>query len=205
MVENFNYIAHRFNSFFVTRSLSRWAIFHSFLRSNSRFFNKNTENYADLITLVVNGTIPSGSFTKQPSTGAGALGCFIGLTCGHIDFDWYLFACQGFQLYGETDGAKSGNQYFFQAGITKNIAYSSDRWIVSVMVEFLGTHSWRDTYNGMYDCNSGGTTLFCGPSLWFSTDRLIVQAGITGPVVQQLNGNQSKLGYYAALDIGWKF
>jgi len=169
-------------------------------------YEKDKETATDQITVVVNVTIPTGSAYKQPPTGFGASSYFLGMTASHAGSNWYPFASTGVIVTTSDNGTKFGNQFLYECGLCKNISYRSNEWIFSWMVEMHGLYKQRDTITGTINQNSGNNAILLGPSLWFSTQRFIAQAGISWPVYQKLFGNQKNTdNYYIAVDIGWKF
>ncbi len=73
------------------------------------------------------------------------------------------------------------------------------------MVEADGQYTGKNKINGVKDPNSGGNVLFITPSMWISSNHLILQLGAGVPVIQHLIGTQDKNSYLLALNIGWTF
>ncbi|MFA5998585.1 MAG: hypothetical protein WC747_01025 [Candidatus Babeliales bacterium] len=170
------------------------------------FYEKDKETLTNQLTFVVNMTFPTGSGIKQPPTGFGAPSYFLGLTASSMGNNWYPFASAGAILTTSSNGTKFGNQFLYECGICKNISYKSNEWIFSWMLEMHGLYKQRNTIAGSVDQNSGNNEILLGPSLWFSTQRFIMQGGISWAVYQKLFGNQINTdNYYIAVDIGWKF
>ncbi len=169
------------------------------------FYNKQSLTYIDQATIVTGIVIPTGSAFKIPPTGFGSLSIFLGATASHTATDWYYFVSPAALLTTSHRGTKFGNIFFYQAGLGKNISYVPDKWIFTWMVEFDGTCRQRDRILGSIDPDSGGNTILLGPSLWFSTQHLILQAGISWVISQHLFGIQNKDTYFASANIGWKF
>jgi hypothetical protein len=119
--------------------------------------------------------------------------------------DWYFFASPGTLLTTPHDGTKFGNQFFYQWGVARNIAYKSDKWILSAILEFDGIYSQKDKIKGCIDPNSGSNIIFVGPVLFFTTQRLYSQIGIAFPALQQLNGKQNTNKFLIEADLRWKF
>lgn len=168
-------------------------------------YASETETAANEMTVVVNVGCPTGSACQDPTTGFGSPSLFLGLTASHTNADWYFFAASAVLLPGAHKNTKFGNQIFYEFGFSRNISYRTDKWILNWTIEFDGNYRQRDTLAGYIDCNSGGNELLLGPSLWFSTQHLIVQAGFSGYVSQHLFGCQLKDKYFVAANVGWKF
>jgi hypothetical protein len=157
------------------------------------------------VTLVGNIGFPVGSATKEPPTGFGAVSFFLGFTANYMKTDWYYFIAMAGILPTSHHQTKFGKEFLYQFGISKNIAYKADGWILNWMVELDGVYRQRNTFRGIVDLDSGGNVVLLGPSLWFSTRRFLVQGGISAVITEHLFGVQFKDKYFAAFDVGWKF
>ena len=168
-------------------------------------YSHETIDKVNGITLVANMTFPTGSAFKVPPTGFGAPSFFIGFTASHTQLDWYLFTAYAGIITTQRKNTKFGNQFLYQWGLSKNIAYKADKWLFNWMVELDGIYRQRNKFRGVIDADSGGNIVLLGPSLWFSTQRLILQLGISAVVSEHLFGLQTKDSYFLAADVGWKF
>ncbi|MGC2310979.1 MAG: hypothetical protein WA432_05155 [Candidatus Babeliaceae bacterium] len=177
-----------------------------FVQMEYAFYNKDATTYANQATIVGNMSFPTGSATKNPPTGLGSPSFFIGCTASHLAVDWYFHGSAGAILTTPYHHEKIGNTFLYQAGFGKNISYSPDRYIFSWMIEFDGIYSEHSVFSGIHrGRGSGGNSIFIGPSLWFSTQRLILQAGIEIPLYQRLFDKQDKAQYFIVFDVCWKF
>ena len=166
---------------------------------------KEAPTHENLITIVGGISFPTGSTEKLPATGIDGAGFFLGTVASHLAHEWYVFASPGTLFTTSRHGTKSGNQFLYQWGFGKNLAYKKDCFVLSWIVEFDGVYTQRTKKCSVITPNTGGNIFYIGPSLWFSTQHLIVQAGIACPVVQHLNGTQQKEKYSALVNIGWTF
>ena len=157
------------------------------------------------VTLVANIGIPSGSATKVPPTGFGAVSFFLGTTLSHTAIDWYYFASFGLIMPTSHNNTKFGKEFLYQWGVSRNIWYKTDKWLLNWMIELDGIYRQRPVLAGVRDKNNGGNLIILGPSLWFSTQHVIAQIGLSGAIAQHLFGDQTKERYYVAANIGWKF
>jgi len=170
------------------------------------FYASLTETRTHQLTLVTSLSLPTGSVNKHPTTGFGSPSFFLGITANHLSTEWYCFLSSGVLLTTRNHkNSKFGNQFFYQTGFGKNIAYISEKWLLTWMLEFTGTYTQKRKINGIINPNSGGNTILFGPSLWFSTQRFILQAGIAPVIVDHLFGVQTKNRVFIALNVGWKF
>jgi len=164
-----------------------------------------TTKMVNEITFVGNMSFPTGSFTKNPPTGTGSPRFFLGFTASHSEKAWYYFTSLGGIITTFHKNTKIGNQFLYQFGLGRNIAYKTDAWILNWLIELEGIFGQRSEAAGIIDRNSGGNTLLLGPSLWFSTQRFIIQGGILAVVSDRPFGIQVKNQYLAAAYVGWTF
>lgn len=168
-------------------------------------YDKDTQTSSNQITLVGDVTFPTGSAYKNPPTGFGSPSFLLGSTAAHKDKDWYYWGAIGGVLTTSHKGTKFGNQALYQLGLCKNISYKTDTYLFNWMLEFDGIYRGRNRILGVTDKNSGGNQITVTPSLWFSTQKIIIQAGISAFICQKLFGKQNKNAYYIALNFGWTF
>jgi hypothetical protein len=171
------------------------------------FYKRDTLYDGTQTTIVGNMTFPSGSVTKNPPTGFGSVSFFLGGTAEYMDFNWYYFGALGATITTPAHHEiQFANIYFYQLGISRNISYGSNKWIFNVMLEIDGIYTDHMIgANGVTTANSGGHTLYIGPSLWWSTQQLLIQGGVAYPVVQHLFGRQNKIDFQFSLNMAWKF
>lgn len=155
------------------------------------FYNRKSSHSVDQATLVANVTFPTGSSSKDPPTGFGSSSFFIGATFNHMMIDWFFFVSPGGILTTSKHGTKFGDQFLYEFGLGRNIP-SPKGWIFAWMLEFDGAYAWKDKYHGHTVRNSGGNTIYLTPSIWVSSQRIILQFGAGYPIVQHLFGKQSK-------------
>jgi hypothetical protein len=168
-------------------------------------YTRKKEETIDQITAVTSILLPSGSDTKTPPTGFGSPSFFIGVTASHLATDWFYYISPAVLLTTQhANCTKAGNQFLYQAGIGKNIAYSSDEWIFTWMIELAGTYIQKSRSGGFVNPDTGGNTIILGPSLWFSTQRFIAQGTIAPVISENLFGKQFKNNVYIAFNFGWK-
>jgi hypothetical protein len=169
------------------------------------FYNNVAQELTQQITAVLNMTFPISSHCQLPAIGFGAPSLFVGFTASRMSPSWYYFVSSGATIPAEHEKTKFGNQYLYQAGVSKNIASTSEKLTLNLTLEFDGIYAERNMIAGIINRNSGGNTMTLGPSIWVSTPRWIFQGGIAWYVYQNLFGVQNKNNYYIAVDIGYKF
>lgn len=166
--------------------------------------NKNYAESNDQITLVSYFTFPTGCAGTTPPTGLGAPSFFFGSTQSHTEIKWYCFASEGILATTSHHGTKFGNNYLYQAGFGYNF-FEGSGWLFTGMIEILGTYAQRNKICGVTDCNSGGNTIFLGPSFWIANEHLVIDIGIIAAVSKHLFGIQNRQYCIPAAEIRWKF
>ncbi|MDR3550337.1 MAG: hypothetical protein P4L31_02920 [Candidatus Babeliales bacterium] len=153
-------------------------------------------------TLVGTILFPTGSTITIPPIGNQASGFFLGSTYSYLATDWYYYASGGYQIATRNQTQKKpGNQLLYQAGIGHSVG---NPWgcIFSWFFEFNGTYEQHTTINNRKDRNTGGNSIYLGPTVWISSEKFFLETGIAFPIVQNLNGKQNKTEYVFGLDIG---
>ncbi|MBS0652357.1 MAG: hypothetical protein JSR39_02395 [Verrucomicrobia bacterium] len=163
-------------------------------------YSGNAPCSSDQVTIVANASFPTGSSSKNPPTGFGSVGYFIGTTYNHTGVYWFVFTSYGAEFPTTHHGTKSGNQYLYQFGIGRNITNTKD-WMIAWMAEVDGTFEEKDKVKGLKDPNSGGNVIYLTPSLWASSKNWIIQLGFGFAVQQNLFGNQNRNKYLPTISI----
>ena len=156
-----------------------------------------------LMTLPLQGTTQVRRRGRVVSVGYGAPVYFLGATYNRTYVDWIGFVSPGYLITPVSENIKLGSQALYQAGLGRTIKTVPDKYIFLWLVEFQGQYTAKDQIMGRSLPNTGGNVISLAPSLWFSTQRLILQAGLNVPVMQHLNGNQSKMDYAIATTLTW--
>lgn len=175
-----------------------------FIQLEYAFWNKKTKTYMDQATIIANVTVPTGSLKKDPPTGFGSPSLFLAATYTHMRVDWFAFAGEGAILATSNHGTKIGDQFLYQFGFGRNIS-SPCGWIYAWMIEFDGQYSKRNRFRGRLDHNSGGNFIYITPSLWMSSETILLQFGVSFPLTQNLFGRQRKFDYALNFNFGWAF
>ena len=171
-----------------------------YCRLEYAIYNKNTKDYIDQVTLVGNITIPTGDITKRPPTGYGGKSIFIGTTFLRMCPEWFFFTGQGAILTSSKHRKRAGNQFLSQYGFGKSIC-SPEGWIYALMIEVDGQFQQKNRH----EIDTGGSTLFLTPSVWVSSETLMLQFGVSVPVYQNLFGHQRKIDYALNFNLGFSF
>jgi hypothetical protein len=169
------------------------------------FYTKSNVCYSDQATIVMNVSFPQGKASKNPPTGYGASSYFLGFTFLRTYVDWLLFTSHGVVVTDSHHGTKFGNEFLYQFGIGKNVAYLKDRFILDWVLELAGQYTGKSKIASQLNPNSGGNLVLLIPSLWLSTKQTILQLGIGKPVIQHMFGCQGKTHYVLLANFTWTF
>lgn len=175
-----------------------------FVQFEYAFYNATRRCSTDQATIVTSVIFPTGSDKKNPQTGFGSLSFFIGVTYNHTAIDWFYFGSAGAILTTRHGNNRTANQYLYEGGFGRNIA-SPKGWIFAWMIEVDGLYASRNILHGCVNPNSGGNVIYVTPSLWISSERLIIQLGFGGVLTQHLYGNQSSFTHQVIGNFGLTF
>ncbi|WP_133129294.1 hypothetical protein [Legionella yabuuchiae] len=169
------------------------------------FYNGSNRRYTDQATVVVAGTVPTGSAKKEPSTGLGAASVFMGGTFARMYVDWYGFISPGITWIPPNNQSDLNLIYYYDAGIGRNLYSVSDRYYWFALVEVNGMYFGFDAAREFVKPNSGNNIIFVSPSLIYATEHLYLQFGVAIPAYQKWVSFEDKLNYEASFSIGWTF
>lgn len=169
------------------------------------FYNTSNSQFTQQATVLGGVTFPTGSLRKNPPTGYDCPVYFVGGTYNTMFIDWLWFASTGVQQASNTEKIHYKTQFFYQSGIGRILSSQSNRYIFLGLLELNGQTNGSDKVSRFSRPNSSQNIVYGTPSLWFSTQKLIFQLGLSIPIIQQYQGAQSKTDYYAAGILGWTF
>ncbi len=176
----------------------------SYTQLEYAFYNATTYRYEDQATLVGSLSVPTGSKKRDPPTGFGNPSFFVGSTFGRTYINYFFYTAQGATLTTSDHKTKFGDQFFYQFGMGRCLP-SPEGWIYAVICELDGQYNRKNRLHGKQDSNSGGNTLFIAPSIWLSSKDLIIQAGFSFPLLQNLFGHQSSFDWGVNFSFSYSF
>jgi hypothetical protein len=175
------------------------------LQLEHAFYTSGNVKYQEQATVLGYLSLPTQeSDPNQVSpVGFGSSSFFVGATYNRTYVDWLVFASPGMLITNTSNHVRLGSQYLYQAGIGHNIFYVTNESMVFGLVEMTGQYTEKDRLFGIANPNSGGNVISLTPSFWLSTKKLIIQAGVGFPVVQNLYGTQPKTDYFIITNVTW--
>lgn len=169
------------------------------------FYEYKQPYYTYQATCLTALSVPTGS-TRNGTTvlGSGAPTFLFGGTFSYYSTDWLWFASAGGNLATKGRSVRAGSTFLYQGGFGKNIA-TRPGWIFTWIIECDGIYTTRERLCSITLRNTGGNVIYLTPSLWVSSERFILQAGISLLPVQHLFGCQTGNEIGAIISVGWKF
>lgn len=168
------------------------------------FYQNIQREYTYQATILGALTVPTGSTSETPMLGGGAPSYLIGLTLSSYAPDWLYFVSIGGTICTKGRGVRLGSNCLYEGGFGKNIG-TRPGWIFTFFVEFNGIYTSKSVIDNTVDHNSGAHLFLVTPSLWISSKRLIIQAGVSFVPVQHFFGCQDKIEVGGLFSLGWKF
>ncbi len=174
------------------------------LKTKYRFYRKDyPEGRQDQLALMGAIKFPTGDYEAEPALGSGSKDYLLGLTGGRESRTLYFFADLRCRFNGENPKKKKqGNAWLYGASLGFR-PWLSEYWEpdLVLLVEIFGKQQTKTILDGQELKNTGGQTIFLGPSFLWSYKNMMVTGGMGVPVRQDLNGNQENKQYRFALGI----
>lgn len=167
------------------------------------FYASSTKDSAKQATLVGGITFPSGSLYKTPATGRGSSTYFLGFTYNESYVNWLWYLSPGALLSSPYQNILSGPVYLYQYGIGRNLSSVTNKYTFFGLIELDGQYAEKTKIGGVPYPSSGGNLILITPSLSLSTQKLIIQGGVSFSLVQHLYGSQPQFKYYTAFSIAY--
>lgn len=175
-----------------------------YIQAEQSVYTKSTKRYIDQATVVASLYFPTGSTKFDLPTGFGSYSFFLGGTLSRYYTDWFYYTSDGAVLTTSRHRTKFGNEYFYEFGFGRYLAFISD-WLFVWMIECNGYYKEKDKIKGSIDMNTGGHSLNITPSIFISSEHIIYQLGFGFPLQESLNGDQIKERYHVAANVAWTF
>lgn len=151
--------------------------------------------------------LPTADENTDPRLGSGATDYIGGLAAGYESRRWYWFASGVYRVNTEGDGGlEPGDRQSLNlvGGIRPVLSEYTEPDTV-LMLELNWEHDDRDSLNGRSLADTGGSTLFASPVVWWTYRQVAVRGGVQIPVAEELNGDQPGLDYRAAVELVYHY
>jgi hypothetical protein len=184
-----------------------------------RFWNRPRKGYRDMAAARVVLELPSGSTDQdvdlpvpeaarhglQPGSGSTDATFILAVGRGHYRYSVYLNG--RYRLNTEGDDFEFGDEIRTDLSLG---AFLFPKWTrarrfeVLALLELSYVHEEKSRLNGDSVPDSGGDALFIAPGLqWIATERLLFEASLRLPAVEERNGRQPRLDH--DLIVGFRF
>lgn len=184
------------------------------------YYTSETSKYSDTATVVFSPTFPisnlkeiskeidassqtSGFARKNTPSNFATFTYFLGTTYSRTFVDWYAFVAPGILIMQKDNLIQQGKQYYYNFGIGRNLKYLEKKYTLFGLLEFNGQYSSKTKLASISLPDTGGNIIYATPSLSFATQKLVWQVGISLPIFQFWNGNQSNISYNVATVLSW--
>ncbi len=187
-----------------------------------RFLNRLGPGYADMAAARLGLSLPTGSTDRhigalnvpeplrralQPGAGSPALQCT--LAAGREHYLYNLNIDAGYHLNTSDDDFSFGDQTFADLSVQTFIlpAWTRARGFELLpALEVLFTHAERDHFGNGSVRDSGGDTLVIAPGIQgIATERLLFEASVGLPAIQDVNGRQPSLDHDVLVGLRFAF
>ena len=168
------------------------------------FYGLGQATYSYQATILARAVAPTGSVKTVPVIGEGGPRFQFGLTASYYSTDWFYFVSTAGTIAVKGQNIRANNTFLYEAGFGRNIT-TLPGWIFAGVIEFNGRYQSREYIYSVVDRNSGFNIIFCTPSLWVSSKRFVLQAGVTFLPVQHLFGCQTRINTGGVISMAWKF
>jgi hypothetical protein len=185
-----------------------------------RFLNRLGPGYADMAAVRLGLSLPTGSTDRHIGTlnvpealrralqpGAGSPALRFTLAAGREHYLYNLNVDGGYQLNTSDDDFSFGDQTFADLSVQTFIlpAWTRARGFELLpALEVLFTHADKDHFGDGSVHDSGGNSLVIAPGIqWIATERVLFEASMGFPAIQDLNGGQPSLDHDVL--VGFRF
>lgn len=176
----------------------------SLIQAAYAYYKSSNLSYSETGSIVLGLFLPTGSIYQVPPTGNGTT-LFMGTTYNRTWVEWLFFGEAGYSLPLQKNYPQHGPTQIYQFGLGKNIKSKESKYILFFMTEFSGQYFEKGVLNNVIDPDSGGYIINIIPSIFYSTKHLILQLGLSLPLIQNWNGDQPRSVSFVSANIGWTF
>lgn len=176
------------------------------LRGKYQLFRKDSLGAQDKLSAILGVKIPTGDEDADPRLGTGTTDFLSGLSYGHESRIWYYFATLRYLLRTGDQSIMPGDRFFYDvAAGFRPWQREYLEWDFVALLELNGEFDFQSEVKGHLVPDSGGNTVWLGPTGLFSYRNIMFKGGIQFPVSQDLKGNQDEDEFRLALAAEYHF
>lgn len=161
------------------------------IRGKYRLYKRQTPGVTISLSPVIGVKLPTGNDDQNPALGTGSVDFFGGLTAGYESRRWYTFGDLRYRLNTKAHSERKGN------ALNYDLVFGVRPWLTEyyqpdlvMLVEFNGEYEQKDNVGDKRVPDSGGNTISISPGMLLSYRNVMLKAGVSIPVFQELNGTQ---------------
>lgn len=176
------------------------------LRGKYQLFRQDTLGAQDKISVILGIKLPTGDEDTEPPLGTGTTDFLFGMSYGHESRTWYHFITLRYLLRTQDDGFEPGDRFFYDASIGyRPWLREYLEWDFVALLEMSGEYEFESKLKGHALSDSGGNTIWLGPTGLLSYRNIMLKGGIQFPAYQNLKGNQERDDFRAIFAIEFHF
>jgi len=163
------------------------------IRSKYQFYRKDTLGAQSKFSGIFGTKLPTGDEDADPPLGTGTYDFLFGGSYGYESRTWYGFATLRYLLRTRSEGFEPGDRFFYDVAF----GYRPWRreyleWDYVFLLEMSGEFEFKSEFRDRKLPDSGGNTVWLGPTALISYRNIMFKGGVQLPVYQDLNGDQGK-------------
>lgn len=176
------------------------------LRGKYQLYRRDTLGAQDKLSAILGIKLPTGDDDAPGRLGTGTTDFLFGLSAGHESRTWYHFATLRYLLRGRHSGFEPGDKLLYDVSIGyRPWQREYLEWDLVGLLELSGEYEFSDELKDVTDRNSGGNTIWFGPSILYSYRNIMIKGGIQMPVYQNLKGDQNHDNFRTVFAIEYHF
>lgn len=162
------------------------------IRTKYRFFRRDLLGAQHKVSGILGIKLPAGDENANPPLGAGTTSFLFGVSYGYESRTWYHFLTTRYRWRAERGGRNPGDRLLIDSAIGyRPWRREYTEWDLVVLLEMNTEVEFKSKFEGSTLPNTGGDTLWLGPtSLLSPNPQWMFKGGIQFPVYEDHNGNQ---------------
>lgn len=175
-------------------------------RGKYSLFKRDSLGAQDKVTAIFGLKLPTGRETAQPPLGSGAVDTMLGISAGHESRKWYRFASLRYLVRNSNNSISPGDRFMYDAAFglrPKQSEYLEADFVA--LLELNGEFEFAARSAGIKQADSGGNTIWLGPTALWSKRNVMLKGGLQFPLVQNLRGNQGGDDFRAVIAVEYHF
>lgn len=177
------------------------------LRAKYQFFRQDLLGAQHKVSGIFGIKAPTGDEDADPQLGTGTSDLLFGASYGFESRTWYRFLTARYRWRTERGGRDPGDRLFIDGAIGYRPWQGEyTEWDLVALLEINVEFESKSEVANATLHNTGGDTLWLGPSILFSPNpQWMLKGGVQFPTYEDLNGNQEYSEFRAVFGIEHHF